>query len=88
MSYTKQELQAARRRHDASQRQINSLNDRIGRLIQSRSDHERIIADARLIMEGIKPCRMCKRLVKSPCHDVASYHENGPWDGHCREMFR
>lgn len=31
-------------------------------------------------------CRTCRRRVESPCNDRAGFQENGPWDGHCRQV--
>jgi hypothetical protein len=87
-AYTADELLAAQRRHDASQRQITRLNSEIGRRIAERSEHEKVVAETTLILQGIKPCRTCNRLVASPCHDSAGFNENGPWDGFCRDNFR
>lgn len=33
------------------------------------------------------PCKACNRSVPSPCNDSAGYHEGGPWDGSCRDVF-
>lgn len=38
-------------------------------------------------VDDYEACRACQRRVASPCHDVGSFHENGPWDGMCRDVF-
>lgn len=49
---------------------------------QARVALKRLIEKSRLA-----PCLKCGRRVPWPCNDASSYHENGPWDGSCREVF-
>ena len=82
---SEEEKARAKVRHDAHQRRINVINNQIQALCRKRTIHEKIVASERLTMDGIEPCRACKRHVQSPCHDRAGFQSEGPWDGSCRD---
>jgi hypothetical protein len=77
---------AARTQHAAADKEIARLQQEAANLAVEMRRQIRLRDEAQLILDGIEPCRACNRKVKSPCHDRASFHENGPWDFSCRDI--
>lgn len=48
---------------------------------------KQVVAISKEITELRDPCQKCGRKVASPCHDVANYRQNGPWDRACLDVF-
>lgn len=78
---------AARSAKAGAEEEIARIDDAIRDLREKRHEQRRKLREADLIVQGIEPCRKCKRKVRHPCHTLGTFLSEGPWDGLCRSAF-
>lgn len=72
---------------DSFDKEIKSVDEQITELTRRTAILSGARDKYRLLEKGIGPCDKCKRHVPSPCDNASNYHEYGPWDFSCREIF-
>jgi len=70
---------------EAHTQSIADLDKRIGDLQHRRLQRQGLLARAELQAKGIRPCKVCDRLVPSPCNSRGQMQSEGPLDGFCAE---
>lgn len=85
-----QELHTARRRRDEAVATFGASTEESVKLIylqRALEVQQEVVRLDTAIREAYEPCRACGRKVASPCHSLAGYCEDGPWDGSCAAVF-